>query len=190
VERQVRGWTERFAKAQTDPVPDMDDVAKWLHDNMPKDSGATLIHNDFKYDNVVLDPVAFSSVVAVLDWEMATIGDPLMDLGTTIGYWVQADDPPVFQAMQFGPTYLPGNLTRREIVDRYAELTGRDVSGIHYYYVYALFKLAVVAQQLYRRYKLGLTKEERYAAMLMGVKNVAASARQSIEKGRIDRLAE
>ncbi len=186
VERQVRGWAERYEKAKTDDVREMKAVSDWLEAHRPKESGATLIHNDFKYDNIVIDPAGFQKIVAVLDWEMATLGDPLMDLGTMLGYWVQSDDPPVFQAMQFGPTYLPGNLTRREIVDRYATRTGRDVSNIHYYYVFALYKLAVVAQQLYRRYKEGLTTEARYAQMLAGVQAVAATAATAIDKNRID----
>jgi aminoglycoside phosphotransferase (APT) family kinase protein len=186
IERQVLGWAERYQQAQTDDIPDMQSIGAWLDAHRPKESGATLVHNDFKYDNIVLDPIAFQRIVAVLDWEMATLGDPLMDLGTMLGYWIQSDDPPIFQTMQFGPTYLPGNLTRRELVLRYAASTGRDVSNIHYYYVFALYKLAVVAQQLYLRFKRGLTSEARYAQMLVGVRNVSATAAQAIEKERID----
>jgi aminoglycoside phosphotransferase (APT) family kinase protein len=189
VERQLTGWTDRYRKAQTDEVPTFEEVGKWLFANQPKESGASLIHNDFKYDNVVLDEGA-SEVIAVLDWEMATVGDPLMDLGTTLGYWVEADDPPVFQVMIFGPTNLPGNLTRTEIVDRYQAKTGREVKDPVFYFVYALYKLSVVAQQLYKRYKDGLTKEERYAPMLEGVRAITAAAAHAIDKGRIDRLAQ
>jgi len=189
VERQVRGWADRYRKAQTDDVPQVDQLEKWLVSQMPKESGATLIHNDFKYDNVVLSE-DLRDVRAVLDWEMATIGDPMMDLGTTLGYWIQADDPPVFQVMVFGPTNLPGNLTRVELVRRWEAKTGRDASNVLYCYAYALFKLAVVAQQLYRRYKDGLTKEDRYAIMLEGVRAVTSAALVAIEKGRIDRLGE
>jgi aminoglycoside phosphotransferase (APT) family kinase protein len=190
VERQIKGWTDRYAKAATDDVPPMEALAKWLDEHRPKESGAALVHNDFKYDNVVLDAETATRVVGVLDWEMATIGDPLMDLGTTLGYWIEPTDPPVFQVMQFGPTSLPGNLGRMEIVARYAEKTGRAIGDVLYYYVYALYKLAVVAQQLYRRYKDGLTKEERYAPMLEGVRAVATAALCAVEKGRIDRLGE
>jgi aminoglycoside phosphotransferase (APT) family kinase protein len=189
VERQITGWAERYRKAQTDLVPQVDALEKWLVANRPPDSGASLIHNDFKYDNVVLDAETATKVVAVLDWEMATVGDPRMDLGTTLGYWVCDDDPPVFQVMAFGPTRLPGNLRRAEIVRRYAEKTGKDPGEVLYYFAYALFKLAVVAQQLYRRYKDGLTKEERYAPMLEGVRAVTTAALHAVEKGRIDRLA-
>jgi aminoglycoside phosphotransferase (APT) family kinase protein len=189
VERQLTGWTERYRKAQTDEVPEFDELGRWLFAHKPNDSPGALIHNDFKYDNLVLDE-RLERVVAVLDWEMATVGDPLMDLGTTLGYWVEESDPPVFHVMKFGPTALPGNLSRMGIVERYAEKTGRSTDNILFYYTYALYKLSVVAQQLYRRYKDGHTKEERYAAMLMGVRAVTTAALAAIAKGRIDRLAE
>jgi aminoglycoside phosphotransferase (APT) family kinase protein len=189
IARQVDGWAERYRKAQTDEVPQIEQLHRWLVTNMPPETGASLIHNDFKYDNVVLAP-DLSGVAAVLDWEMATLGDPLMDLGTTLGYWIDPDDPPVFQVMVFGPTNLPGNLRRVELVRRYEEKTGRSVGSILYYYANALFKLAVVAQQLYKRYHDGLTKEERYAPMLEGVRAVTSAALVAIDKGRIDRLSE
>ena len=189
IARQVGGWAERYRKAQTDEVPQIEQLQQWLVANMPKESGASLIHNDFKYDNVVLAP-DLSVVAAVLDWEMATLGDPLMDLGTTLGYWIDPDDPPVFQVMVFGPTNLPGNLRRVELVRRYEEKTGKAVGSVLYYYACALFKLAVVAQQLYKRYHDGLTKEERYAPMLEGVRAVSSAALHAIDKGRIDRLNE
>jgi aminoglycoside phosphotransferase (APT) family kinase protein len=189
VERQVRGWTDRYAKARTDDVPQVEKLASWLEARRPPESGATLVHNDFKYDNVVLT-TDVGRVEAVLDWEMATIGDPLMDLGTALGYWIQADDPPVFQVTVFGPTNRPGNLTRVEFAERWSRATGRDASDVLFYYAFALFKLAVVAQQLYRRWVDGNTKEERYAMMLEGVKAVASSALVAIEKGRIDRLVD
>lgn len=189
VRRQVEGWTERYRKAQTDDVPQFEELGKWLFAHMPADSPPALIHNDFKYDNIVFDE-GLSSVVSVLDWEMATVGDPLMDLGTTLGYWIEPDDPPVFQVTVFGPTNLPGNLRRSELVARYAEKTGRDVGDVLFYYANALYKLAVVAQQLYKRWKDGLTKEDRYAVMLAGVQAVTSAALVAIEKGRIDRLGE
>jgi aminoglycoside phosphotransferase (APT) family kinase protein len=196
VERQVRGWAERYANARTEDVPEMGKLGAWLDEHRPREStppaaasGGALVHNDFKYDNVVLAP-DLSRVVAVLDWEMATIGDPLMDLGTTLGYWIQADDPPVFQVAIFGPTNLPGNLTRVELVERWSRATGRDASNILFYYAFALFKLAVIAAQLYQRWVLGHTQEPRYAAMLEGVRAVASSALVAIDKGRIDRLGD
>jgi aminoglycoside phosphotransferase (APT) family kinase protein len=189
VERQVRGWADRYVKARTDDVATVDRLGAWLEQHRPADSGAALVHNDFKYDNVVLAP-DLSGVVSVLDWEMATIGDPLMDLGTALGYWIEANDPPVFQATVFGPTNRPGNLTRLEFVDRWSRATGRDASNVLFYYAFALYKLAVVAQQLYKRYVDGLTKEDRYAIMLAGVQALTTAALVAVDKGRIDRLGE
>jgi len=189
VERQVRGWGERWRKARTEDVPQIEKLGAWLEERRPPDSGATLVHNDFKYDNVVLAP-DMTRVIGVLDWEMATIGDPLMDLGTALGYWIERDDPPVFQVMAFGPTNLPGNLTRTQFVERWSRTTGRDAKDVLFYYAFALFKLGVVAQQLYKRYVDGLTKDDRFSAMLAGVQAVATAALVAIEKNRIDRLAE
>jgi aminoglycoside phosphotransferase (APT) family kinase protein len=192
VERQLRGWAERYKKARTDDVPQVEKLGAWLEEHRPLHEsvgGATLVHNDFKYDNIVLAP-DLTRVLAVLDWEMATIGDPLMDLGTTLGYWIEPGDPPVFQLTVFGPTNRPGNLTRVELAQRWSRATGRDASDVLFYYVFALFKLAVVAQQLYKRYVDGHTKEDRYAMMIEGVRAVASSALVAIEKGRIDRLGD
>jgi aminoglycoside phosphotransferase (APT) family kinase protein len=198
LERQIRGWAERYANARTEDVPQMSKLGAWLDAHCPREiaaprsaggPGPTLVHNDFKYDNVVLAE-DLSRVIAVLDWEMATIGDPLTDLGTALGYWIEADDPPVFQVAVFGPTNRPGNLTRVEFAERWSRATGRDASNILFYYAFALFKLAVVAAQLYKRWVDGHTREERYAMMLEGVRAVASSALVAIDKGRIDRLAE
>jgi aminoglycoside phosphotransferase (APT) family kinase protein len=192
VERQVRGWAERYARARTDDVPTVDQLGAWLEKNRPRESGpggATLVHNDFKYDNVILAP-DLTRVIAVLDWEMATIGDPLMDLGTALGYWIEPNDPPVLQATVFGPTNRPGNLTRLEFVERWSRATGRDASNVLFYYAFALYKLAVVAQQLYKRYVDGLSKDPRFSVMLAGVQALTMVALMAVEKGRIDRLGE
>ena len=126
VERQVSGWSRRYRDAQTDDVPGLDRAADWLAANRPAESGAALIHNDYKFDNLVLDPDDPGRIVAVLDWEMATIGDPLMDLGTTLGYWIEPTDPVPLRRFLAGPTALPGSLTRRELGLRYCEAVGRD----------------------------------------------------------------
>jgi aminoglycoside phosphotransferase (APT) family kinase protein len=192
VRRQVEGWSERWRKAKTDDVPGMDRAAAWLADHLPADrgeAGAALLHNDYKYDNLVLDPEAPSRIVAVLDWEMATVGDPLMDLGTTLGYWIDPDDPPGLRRLPTGPTAQPGNLSRLELTERYAQKTGREVSEILFYYVYGLFKIAVIAQQIYYRYRQGLTNDERFAAFLGAVRLLGHAAAQAIDRGRIDRLA-
>ena len=187
VRRQITGWVERYQNARTDSIADMERVARWLLEKMPEESGAALIHNDYKYDNLVLDPGNFS-IRAVLDWEMATVGDPLMDLGTTLGYWVEPDDPEELQSIRFCLTTLPGNLTRAQLVERYAAKSERAVENVLFYYVYALFKIAVIAQQIYYRYVQGYSQDERFAAMIHGVRALARVAVRAIEKGRIDQL--
>jgi aminoglycoside phosphotransferase (APT) family kinase protein len=183
VRRQVEGWTKRYADAKTDDIPAVEEIAAWLAERMPGESGASLIHNDYKHDNVVLDADEPSRVVGVLDWEMSTLGDPLMDLGTMLGYWVEQGDSDELKMVAFGPTMLPGSLTRREIADRYGRRSGRDVSGLLFHYCFALFKTAVVAQQIYARFKAGLTRDERFAMMIVGVKVLAETALQAARRG-------
>ncbi|MEL6342212.1 MAG: phosphotransferase family protein [Myxococcota bacterium] len=187
-ERQVSGWTKRYVKAKTDEVPDVESLAKWLAENLPAGHRVGLIHNDFKYDNIILDPDDLSRVKAVLDWEMATRGDPRMDLGSSLAYWIQADDPPQLQLLRFGITHLPGNLTREEIVDRYCEVTDQPRFDPLWYFAYGLFKLIVIAQQLYLRHVRGLTKEPRYAQMIYGVQGLSAIAMRAIQLERISDL--
>ncbi len=190
VERQIRGWTTRYQNARTDDIPSIERVAGWLQEHRPADSSPALIHNDYKYDNVVLDPQRLSRIIAVLDWEMATIGDPLMDLGTTLGYWVDANDPEAWaRAGITALTPQPGNLTRAELVERYARRTGRNPSRAVFYYVYGLFKIAVIVQQIYMRYKKGLSQDPRFAKLLAAVAACGEMAMLAIEKKRIDRLA-
>jgi aminoglycoside phosphotransferase (APT) family kinase protein len=185
VQRQVTGWTKRYADSQTDDIPAITAVAKWLAERIPKESGASLIHNDYKLDNVVLDPADITKIVGVLDWEMSTLGDPLMDLGTLLGYWVESGDDDAIQMMKWGPTTAPGALTRREIVARYEQVTGRKIDDPVFYYVFGMFKTAVVIQQIYYRYKMGLTKDERFAIMIMGVHALAQKAQSHVELGSV-----
>jgi aminoglycoside phosphotransferase (APT) family kinase protein len=184
VARQVTGWVGRYTNARTDPLPEMDRIAQWLTDHMPAGSDAALIHNDYKYDNLVLDPADLTRIVAVLDWEMATIGDPLMDLGTTLGYWVQADDPAPMHANIVGPTAVSGSLTRQELVVRYADKTGRDVSGVVFYYCFGVYKIAVIIQQIYARYVRGHTRDARFEHLNERVAALAQTALQAAETGR------
>ena len=189
VKRQVDGWTGRYFNARTDDVPEIEQLAKWLSDKRPDDSpSGSLIHNDYKFDNLVLSPDDLSEVTAVLDWEMATIGDPLMDLGTSLGYWVDADDDPTWKQYAFGVTSLPGSLTRSEIVHRYCEATGRHAAEIVFYYAYGLLKIAVIVQQIYFRYRRGLTRDQRFAELDKLVKACGSMALRAIERRRIDRL--
>ncbi len=187
--RQIDGWAKRYQKARTDDIPAMAAVADWLYSNIPSETGATLIHNDYKYDNLVLDPDDWTSIIGVLDWEMATIGDPLMDLGTSLGYWVEAGDPEAVRALRLSPTDLPGNPSREQLVERYARRSGRDVPNIVFYYVYGLFKLAVIVQQIYARYKGGYTQDPRFAGLIHAVRACGRMAMQAIEKGHIGQLS-
>jgi aminoglycoside phosphotransferase (APT) family kinase protein len=188
VERQVRGWTERYFKAKTDELPDVERAAAWVARHMPGESGAALVHNDYKYDNVVFDSQEPTRIVAVLDWEMSTVGDPLMDLGTSLGYWIDPDDPPEMRGRSYGPSYLPGSLTRVQMAERYAERSGRPIGDILFHYVFALFKIAVIVQQLYKRYRDGHTQDARFATLIDWVRAVSTQANRALDKGRIDRL--
>jgi len=185
VDRQVTGWIKRYQDSRTDDIPDVERTAAWLAGNRPAESaGATLIHNDFKFDNLVLDPNDLTRIVAVLDWEMATIGDPLMDLGTTLAYWTEAGDPEPLHRFIVGPTTQAGSLSRRELVARYAQTTGRDVSNMLFCYVCGLFKVAVIAQQIYARYVRGLTQDPRFAGFNQVVAALGLGAVRAIDTQR------
>ncbi len=189
VARQVGGWAERYRKARTDDLPEVEQAAGWLAAHMPPERGAALIHNDYKYDNVVLDPSDLTRIVAVLDWEMATVGDPLMDLGTMLGYWVDPDDPADMRIRSYGPTVLPGSLSRRGLVERYAERSGRGVEDALFYYVFALFKIAVIGQQIYKRWFDGHTKDPRFGSLIQWVRVLGRQAARALDRGRIHGLA-
>jgi aminoglycoside phosphotransferase (APT) family kinase protein len=164
VERQIRGWSDRFRKAKTDDVGDFEQVMSWLNDKMPDDIAQVVIHNDFRFDNVVLNSDNPFEVVGVLDWEMATIGDPLMDLGNSLAYWIEADDEGPFQMLRRQPTHQPGMLTRKEVVAYYAGKSGLKIDNFDFYEIYGLFRLAVIVQQIYYRFYHGQTKDKRFAA--------------------------
>jgi len=165
VGRQVAGWTDRLARAATDDLGDWAPVTTWLDAHQPADMGQCLIHNDWRFDNMVLDPDRGLAVRGVLDWEMATVGDPLMDLGGTMAYWVQDDDDEFFRQFRRQPTNLPGMLSRDEVVAYYCERTGHSVTPEQwqFYEVYGLFRLGVIAQQIYYRYFHRQTSNEAYA---------------------------
>jgi len=184
IERQVSGWTERYHGSQTDDIAAVTEVAAWLAGNRPPDGAPALIHNDFKFDNVVFAP-DLGAITGVLDWEMATLGDPLMDLGTSLSYWAQASDPPAYRQLPFGPTATPGMMTREEVARRYLERSGRRTDALVFYYAFGLLKTAVVAQQIYYRFAKGLTKDARFGAMILAVRLLAEQARAAIERGAI-----
>lgn len=166
VERQVTGWSDRYRKARTHNVGDFEQVMGWLAAKRPaREVAIRVIHNDFRFDNVVLDPADPMRVIGVLDWEMATLGDPLMDLGNSLAYWVQADDDPFRQLTRRQPTHLPGMLTRAEVIAYYGEKSGFRVDNFDFYEVYGLFRLAVIAQQIYYRFHHGQTQNPEFASL-------------------------
>ena len=185
LERQVRGWIERYYGSKTHDIPEVETISTWIQENMPASGAAALIHNDYKYDNVVLDPSDLTRIIGVLDWEMCTIGDPLTDLGSALAYWVDASDPPEILETRWGPTTCSGSLTRRELVQRYSQKTGRDVSEMAFYLVFARFKIAVIVQQIYYRYHQGLTRDGRFATMPERIKHLLGAALRTAETGTL-----
>ncbi len=161
--RQVEGWTKRYFSAKTHEHTELDSTIKWLNENIPTECGAAVVHNDYKFDNIMLDPDDLTKITAVLDWEMVTVGDPLMDLGTTLGYWMLADAGEEMLNIPFNPRVLMKNISRQELVEMYAAASGHDVSNILYYYVFGTFKIAVIAQQIYARFAKGSTQDKRFA---------------------------
>ncbi len=162
LERQVRGWVDRWNRAKTDQLPKMDRVIRWLIDRRTSSPAPTLVHNDYKLDNIMLGAGSVDRIEAVLDWEMATVGDPLADLGLTLCYWAWTDAPQLRTRGVPALTSQPGWYTRDQFVQRYAERTGRDLSNIGYYEVLGVFKLAVILQQIYYRFRRGQTQDTRF----------------------------
>ncbi|EIM78892.1 aminoglycoside phosphotransferase [Nitritalea halalkaliphila LW7] len=177
-QRQVEGWIGRYQQAATDELPAMEEAADYLRGALPKKEPAyTVVHNDYKYDNLVLHEDPAAGIRCILDWEMASIGNPLMDVGTTLAYWAEPDDAEILK--QFNCSHLPGNLRRAEWVARYADAQGIREQDLSYYQVFGLFKVAVIAQQIYKRYTLGFSDDPRFG-MLIEVVKAAASRTQPL----------
>lgn len=183
--RQVSGWTERYRRSQTDEIPAMEEAAAWLAAHIPAENKPSLLHNDYKLDNLVLHPDDPGKIIGVLDWEMAAVGDPLMDLGTSLGYHINFDDPDEMKALPLNLPPVEDTPTRQQLVDRYAAITGRDTSNMLFFYVFGLFKIAVVAQQIYWRFKAGKTDDPRFGMMIFGVHALSNQASRAIGNGRI-----
>ena len=188
IERQVVGWSKRYQKAKTQEVKEMEATALWLNENKPKSHAASLVHNDFKYDNLVLTPDENLNVKAVLDWEMTTLGHPLMDLGTTLGYWIHHTDPDFIAQNQLNLTTQKGNPTRGELVELYASKSGQNVDDIVFYFVFGVFKIAVIVQQIFYRYSQGHTQDPRFKHLDKIVSLYGLVAQQAIQKKKIDHL--
>lgn len=178
VERQIEGWYHRWTAAKPFDLDDMERVYHWLKDNQPRSDSFSLVHNDYKLDNVMLAADDPGRVVAVFDWDMCTLGDPLSDLGALLTYWSEPGDPPYLQATAMMPVGDYGFLSRRELVERYALTSGRSVRDIDSYHVLGLFRLTVIVAQIFIRYRRGQTQDARFAAM---EPMIPALARRAIE---------
>ena len=183
--RQVEGWTKRYFNAKTDEHAPLEAAIEWLHRNIPESHGAALVHNDYKFDNVMLNPENLPEIVAVLDWEMTTIGEPLMDLGSSLAYWMSEKEGDAMLSMPFNPRVLMENISRAELVEMYEKASGKPVSDILFYYVFGTFKLAVIAQQIYFRYAKGFTQDKRFATFDHFVGSLGQIAAGALESGKI-----
>jgi aminoglycoside phosphotransferase (APT) family kinase protein len=171
VQRQVNGWIKRYERSQTDDIPAFEQISKWLVNNIPESKVATIIHNDYKLNNMLLSP-DFTEVTALVDWEMSTIADPIFDLGITIAYWLGPNDSELLKSSMSTITAKPDFISRGEFVDRYVSKTGFDVSNLHFFFTFSYFKLAVIVQQIYFRWKKGQTSDQRFANYNQRVKNL------------------
>ncbi|WP_079201881.1 phosphotransferase family protein [Pseudomonas sp. CC6-YY-74] len=186
VERQIGGWSARYEKALTPDAPLWEPVKAWLKDKMPADHPKpAIVHNDYRFDNVILDPQNPMQIIGVLDWELTTLGDPLMDLGNTLAYWIEADDPAAVQMMRRQPSNAPGMLSRQEFADYYAERAGIEIKSIDFYYTYGLFRLAGIVQQIYYRYYHGQTQDKRFAQFIQMNKLLEQMSLQVIAKSQL-----
>ena len=183
--RQVEGWIKRYNNAKTDSFKEIEKTIDWLSNNLISSSKPCLIHNDYKFDNLMFEITKKINMNAVLDWEMSTIGDPLMDFGTSLGYWIHESDPDIIKKMNFNITHIKGMPSRQELVHMYGEISGRSVKNILFYFVFGLFKIAGIIQQIYFRYKKGLTKDTRFSELNKGVELLGMRSLQPIQKTKL-----
>ncbi|MGB5376411.1 phosphotransferase family protein [Muriicola sp.] len=188
VARQVTNWGKQYLAAATEEVPSAKKVMAWMEEHQPTQYSYSLIHNDYKYDNVVFSDTHWKKIAAVLDWEMCTLGDPMMDLGTSLGYWTSEKDAAIMKQGLPSPTVLEGNPSRTEIVQQYALKSGRNIDNLTFYFAYGLFKIAVIAQQIYYRFKHGHTTDKRFAHLNQVSALSCNTAWQAIQKNQIDNL--
>ncbi len=184
--RQVQGWIGRYERARTDDIPEVEPLTRWLAEHIPASPEPTIIHNDFKLNNMLLDAGDLGRVVAVLDWEMTTIGDPLFDLAISLSYWVEPGDPEEIRSVLPAVTAAyPGFISRRQFMQRYAERSGRDLSAMHFHLTFAYFKLAVILQQIYARWHRGQTQDPRFADFGRRVRHLIRHAHDLAVAGRL-----
>src|SRR6266567_982800 len=185
LERQVTGWIERYKRSQTDESPDVTSLTRWLVEHTPTSPAPTLIHNDFKLNNMLLNAHDLARPIAVLDWEMSTIGDPLFDLAVSLCYWVQSNDPAELRTILPTITHQLGFMNRAELMERYASKSGRDLSSMHFYLIFAYFKLSAIIQQIYIRWLRGQTQDQRFAIFGSRVHTLIDHARQLVSHGTL-----
>jgi len=178
IDRQIEGWHRRWQAAKAADLEDMDAVYAWLKANQSQKTRVSLVHNDYKLDNVMLAAADPGRIVAVFDWDMCTLGDPLSDVGALLTYWTEPSDPPYLQATAMMPLGEPGFLSRAELVARYAQKSGRAVEHIHFYHALGLFRLTVIVAQIFIRYLRGQTQDPRFAAMEPMIPALARRARE------------
>ena len=183
LERQVKGWVGRYEEAKTEEIEEVEPLTEWIQKDVPESPPATIIHNDYKLNNLILNPEDLTDVRAVLDWEMATVGDPLFDLAVSLSYWTEPTDPEELKEVMPTVTSTPGFMTREEFMERYAERSGRDLSEMHWYMVFGYFKLAVILQQIYARWRNGQTRDARFADFDERVRTLILHAKTLAEKG-------
>ena len=179
--RQIEGWSKRYVKAKTPDAPSYQNVMTWLQDRIPPEVRGCVVHNDYRFDNVILAPDDPLKIIAVLDWELATVGDPLMDLGNTLAYWIEPSDPTPLLVLRQQPTDLPGMLTRQEVLDYYSSKTSLDIERFDVYRVFGLFRLVVIAQQIYYRFYHGQTRDPRFAKFIDFIQFTEAHLEHLIE---------
>src|SRR5918994_1029671 len=186
---KVGEWEGVLRRPPLGPIPPkaheiegVESLTDWLVQDIPESPAPTIIHNDYKLNNLVLNPEDLTEVRAVLDWEMATVGDPLFDLAESLSYWTEPTDPEELKEVMPTVTSTPGFMTRAEFVGRYAEKSGRDLSEMHWYMVFGYFKLAVILQQIFARWKKGQTRDERFASFDWRVRTLILHANSLAEE--------
>ena len=185
LERQTDSWISRYDEARTEEIEEVAPLTDWLSRDVPESPPPTVIHNDYKLNNLVLNPEDLTDVRAVLDWEMATVGDPLFDLAVSLTYWIEPDDPDGLKAVMPTVTVTPGFMSRRELIDRYETQSGRDLSDMHWYVVFGYFKLAAILQQIFARWKRGQTEDERFADFGERVRTLILHAENLTRTGEV-----
>jgi aminoglycoside phosphotransferase (APT) family kinase protein len=183
LERQVRGWIGRYEGARTDALEEVGPLTRWLAGNIPESPEPAIIHNDYKLNNLILNPDDLTDVRAVLDWEMATVGDPLFDLAVSMSYWIEPTDPEELKEVMPTVTSTPGFMSREEFMERYAKKSGRDLSDMHWYMVFGYFKLAVILQQIYARWRKGQTRDARFSDFDERVRTLILHAKTLADRG-------